>query len=49
MAQKNHPQRYQRKQSVDEISMIEDVLRLYNTVAKAAGRALLEREPGHAI
>ena len=34
MAQNNHPQRYQRKQSVDEISMIEDVLRLYNTVAE---------------
>ena len=27
MAQNNHPQRYQRKQSADEISMIEDVLR----------------------
>ena len=34
MAQNNHPQRYQRKQSVDEIGMIEDVLRLYNTVAE---------------
>ena len=34
MAQNNHPQRYQRKQSVDEISMIEDVLRLYNTIAE---------------
>ena len=34
MAQNNHPQRYQRKQSADEIGMIEDVLRLYNTVAE---------------
>ena len=34
MAQHNHPQRYQRKQSADELGMIEDVLRLYNTVAE---------------
>ena len=34
MAQNSHPQRYQRKQSADEIGMIEDVLRLYNTVAE---------------
>ena len=34
MAQNNHPHRYQRKQSADEIGMIEDVLRLYNIVAE---------------
>ena len=33
MAQNNHPQRYQRKQSANEIGMVEDVLRLYNAVA----------------
>ena len=34
MAQNNHPLRDQRKQSADEIGTIEDVLRLYNTVAE---------------
>ena len=34
MAQNDHPHRYQGKQAADEIGMIEDVLRLYNTVAE---------------